>query len=131
MSGTPLVRKLGFKAGQRIFVSGIPESYFEWIHPIPAEIKFEDEISGTFEVAHIFGTDWETVEDQILALQPHLPRNGSIWISWPKKSANIPCDISGQDIRQWLKTTEWVDVKVCSINDIWTALKIMIRKELR
>jgi hypothetical protein len=68
---------------------------------------------------------------KLRALSPLLNRNGFIWVSWPKKAAKLPTDITEDVIRNAALPMHFVDVKVCSVDDIWSGLKLVIRKEHR
>jgi len=58
-------------------------------------------------------------------------RSGSVWISWPKKASKVATDITEDVIRQLALPLGFVDVKVCAVDEVWSGLKLVIRKELR
>jgi hypothetical protein len=129
-SGTPLAKKLSLKPGLRA-----------WWEDMPASVAAEIGDSGVIplpaprppiDAAHIFVTDRATMEARIAALRPLLAPTGFLWISWPKKAAKVPTDITEDVIRAViLPATDLVDVKVCAVDAIWSGLKLMIRKSAR
>jgi hypothetical protein len=131
-SGTPLARKLSLKDGLRTWWEDMPQS-------VRAEIESEglalDLLSapvGPIDAAHIFVMERADMEARLKALRPLLAPAGFIWVSWPKKAANVPTDITEDGIREAiLPDTDLVDVKVCAVDAIWSGLKLMIRREKR
>jgi hypothetical protein len=129
-SGTPLAKKLSLKPGLRAWWEDMPTS-------VMAEIGDSGVIllpapQAPIDAAHIFVTDRATMEARIAALRPLLAPTGFLWISWPKKAAKVPTDITEDVIRAViLPATDLVDVKVCAVDAIWSGLKLMIRKSAR
>lgn len=69
-----------------------------------------------------------------IALEPALAkmrRDAAIWVSWPKKASKVPSDITEDTIREVALPLGLVDVKVCAVDDVWSGLKLVIRKENR
>jgi len=130
-SGTPLVKKLGVKEGNSILIVNPPSDYVELVGGLPPNIHHA--LSGETEIdfIHYFETTLSSLEDKIFFLKEQLARNGMIWISWPKGGSGVDTDLNRDLIREFILQTELVDVKVCSVNEIWSGLKFVIRKELR
>lgn len=124
-SSTPLIKKLGIKDGFRCLFINQPSNYFELLGTI---IETE---SPPFDFIHIFETDREKLSILIEKYKAKIMLNGIIWISWPKKSSKVPTTITEQDIRDICLPMGLVDVKVCAVDDIWSGLKLVWRKELR
>ena len=135
-SGTPLVNKLGLKDGQRVLFLDLPASLDELA---TARHFAESERAGwgdltTFhnrDVVHGFTASRAVLHDKGKALMDAITRDGMVWISWPKKASKLPTDITEDVIREVLLPTGLVDVKVCAVDEIWSGLKLVIRKELR
>ena len=130
-SGTPLARKLSLKDGLRV-----------WWEDMPSMVRAEIEAHGyqlqhliwhepPLDAAHVFVKTRDELESAIARLKPLLAPAGFLWISWPKKATRIPTDITEDVIREVALPTGLVDVKVCAIDETWSGLKLMIRKELR
>jgi hypothetical protein len=129
-SGTPLAKKLSLKPGLRAWFDGMPDSVGGEIAEAGVERLAAPEPG--IDAAHIFVTDRADMEAKIAALRPLLAPAGFLWISWPKKASNVPTDISEDRIRDFiLPNTDLVDVKVCAVDQTWSGLKLMIRKDRR
>jgi hypothetical protein len=134
-SGTPLARKLSLKDGMRVWWDDVPDSVRHEIlagleeqgasvHPLGAP-------EPPLDAAHIFVTARGELEAKLHQLMPLLAPSGFIWVSWPKKAAKVATDITEDVIRDVCLPMALVDVKVCSVDDIWSGLKLVIRKSLR
>ena len=132
-SGTPLGRKLGYRAEMRVLVDGMPDGIR---HAIEKSLGERPEWvfvpEAGIEAAHIFVTARAAMEEKLAALRTLIQPSGFVWVSWPKKASKQPTDITEDGIRDAiLPATDWVDVKVCAIDDIWSGLKLVVRKERR
>ncbi len=130
-SGTPLVKKLGIKEGSRVFPAGAPKEYLTLISPLPAGVKITSRLSVDIDIVHIFSTKEAHLVKTLRASLPMIKQDGMIWVSWPKKSAKVPTDITEDTIRKVALPLGLVDVKVCAVDDVWSGLKLVIRKENR
>ena len=128
-SGTPLAAKLGLKPGQRVWRDAMPASVAAEIGDSGAVLL--DTPTAPLDVAHIFKTDRTALADDLAALRRALAPSGFVWVSWPKKASKMPTEIDENVIRDICLPMGLVDVKVCAIDEIWSGLKLMIRKELR
>ena len=81
--------------------------------------------------AHIFVTARADMQEKLALLRKLIDRAGIIWVSWPKKTSKVPTDITEDAIREVALPMQLVDVKVCSVDDTWSGLKLVIRKEHR
>jgi hypothetical protein len=131
-SGTPLVRKLGLKDGMRVWFDGMPENVRAQIYAGDLTLSEEEVPTQGIHAAHIFVTDRKALAEKLEALRKLIDPAGFIWVSWPKKSSKVDTDIIEDTIREIiLPSTDLVDVKVCAVDEIWSGLKLMIRKERR
>jgi hypothetical protein len=130
-SGTPLVRKLGIKEGFRIYLLNPPDGYSEWIDPVPEEVKFVRSSGKGLDLAHIFVSERKVLKAELERLIEAVEPDGMIWVSWHKKASKIPTEITEDVVREIALPMGLVDVKVCAVSDIWSGLKLVIRKELR
>jgi len=126
-SGTPLINKLGLKAGMTILAFHSPPDYFKWLSPLPADVIVKDKLTGELDFIHVFVTEFKVFQKQFLAAKKHLRKDGMLWISWPKKSAKVPTDLDENIIREFGLENGLVDVKVCAVDDIWSGLKFVYR----
>lgn len=130
-SGTPLAKKLGFTAGQRVWFHDMPDSVRAEIDPPALGVEELAVASEGTQGAHIFVTERAVLETQIAALRQLIEPNAFIWVSWPKKASKVPTDITEDTIREVALPTGLVDVKVCAVDEIWSGLKLVIRKSQR
>jgi hypothetical protein len=128
-SGTPLAKKLGFKAGQRTWFDAVPNSVRVEIGDTRADIL--DSPEPPVEAVLMFVTHCATLDCKLRMLLPLIARDGMVWVSWPKKAAKVETDITEDVIRAVALPLGLVDVKVCAIDETWSGLKLVIRKELR
>lgn len=127
-SGTPLARKLGYKPGMRAVLVGAPEDYNNWLEPLPDGVEFG---ADDPELVHIFTNERAILEAALTHWRRALRPDGMVWVSWPKKASKVPTDITEDVIREVCLPLGFVDVKVCAVSDVWSGLKLMVRKELR
>ena len=130
-SGTPLVRKLGIAAGQTVALLGAPAGFPELLSPLPAGVTFVSRLSPGVDVAHLFVSRRSELTRRLPALRARLRDDGVLWVSWPKKTSGVPTDVSENIIRQAALPIGLVDVKVCAVDETWSALKLVVRRELR
>jgi len=124
-SGTPLIKKLGITKEMKLRLVNAPENYFTLLE---ADICEQVVKNGSADFVHIFATTKKDLEKQFTKLIKEIPATAIIWISWYKKSAKIPTDITEDTIREIVLPTGWVDVKVCAVSELWSGLKIVLRK---
>ena len=149
-SGTPLPQKLGLKDGQRVLFISLPkelkdlrtsrhfieiaeagwETFTDGAGSSLSQAAFAPRRHG-YDVIHGFTASRAVLEKAARPLMDEIDRNGSIWISWPKKASKVPTDITEDVIREVILPIGLVDVKVAAVNEIWSGLKLVIRKELR
>ena len=130
-SRTPLAKKLGLKAGSNLALAGAPEDYPSLIEPMPARVCVSTRISGATDIVHVFTTKRKELESILTGCRSKLKPDAMIWVSWPKKSAKVPTEIIEDIIRELALPLGFVDVKVCAVTDVWSGLKLVLRKELR
>ena len=136
-SGTPLPKKLGLADGQRVLFISLPKELNELRKAAHfremAQAGWETFTDGDpgYDLIHGFTASRAVLENAAKPLMDQIDRNGTIWISWPKKASKVPTDITEDVIRDVVLPIGLVDVKVAAVNDIWSGLKLVIRKELR
>lgn len=127
-SGTPLDRKLGLKAGQRIVFENAPAA--DWAD-VPEGATVLQRPAQGLDVVVTFQTQRAALARRLAALRPKLEPAGMIWVAWPKKTSKVPTDITEDVVREIALGGDLVDVKVCAIDATWSGLKLVIRKEAR
>ena len=125
-SGTPLCKKLGIKPGLRMFIQGGPPDYLDWLTPLPADTVVRDRLTGKLDFIHLFVKDQKALPGLLRKSRTFLESNGMIWVSWPKRSSGVLTDLNENIIRDHGLRSGLVDIKVCAVDDIWSALKFVI-----
>ncbi len=115
----------------RVWFDGMPASVCNEIVADGLSLDLLEAAEPPISAAHIFVTDRPDLEARLQGLMPMLEPAGFIWVSWPKKASNVPTGITEDVIRDIALPMHLVDVKVCSVDDIWSGLKLVIRKEHR
>jgi Protein of unknown function (DUF3052) len=130
-SGTALAKKLGVSEGCRLLVENQPENYSDLLSPMPSGVVIQSELSETTDVVHIFTDALEVLVRRLSQLRTAIRPDAAIWVSWPKKASKVQTDITEDRIRDAALPLGLVDIKVCAVSDVWSGLKLVIRKELR
>ena len=130
-SGTPLAKKLGIVPGSHVATRHAPADYEDLLEPLPDGVVFDAKVAATTDVVHVFADRRSVLAKELGTLRRSIRTNGTVWVSWPKKAAKVPTDITEDTIRELALPLGFVDVKVCAVSDVWSGLKLVIRKELR
>lgn len=130
-SGTPLAKKLGIAAGSQVTVKNAPEDYRSRLKPLPDDVAFSVRCSSATNLLHLFVDRKATLAKELAAARKKLPTTAVVWVSWPKKASKVPTDITEDVIRELALPLGFVDVKVCAVSEVWSGLKLVVRKELR
>jgi hypothetical protein len=130
-SGKSLAQKLGLKEGQVIAVLNAPEDYSRLLGQLPPAIEFVVKPSGRTDLVHMFTSDATTLEKELQRLRRSLKPDAAVWVSWPKKASKFKTDVTEDTIRKIALPMGFVDVKVCAVSEIWSGLKLVVRKSLR
>jgi len=130
-SGTPLAKKLGIKPPMNLLLINAPKEYNSWLGALPVGVKLVTKTKPPIEAVHIFATESSFLDATLSKLRNELKQDGFIWVSWAKKSSKIPTDITEDTIREIALPLGFVDIKVCAVSEVWSGLKLVIRKSER
>ncbi len=130
-SGTPLAKKLGIKPGTRLGVVSAPADYAALLEPLPDNVTIVRELTDGLDIAHVFVKRRSELAELIYVYKDKIKQNGAIWVSWPKKAARIATDVTEDTVREVALPLGLVDIKVCAVDEVWSGLKLVIRKENR
>lgn len=130
-SGTPLAKKLGIKPGTRMLLAGEPDNYRKLIEPLPDGVTFVSRLSESTDIVHVFSAKKAELGKALKSYRAKLAPDGAVWVSWPKKSAKVPTDITEDTVRELALPLGFVDIKVCAVDETWSGLKLVVRKALR
>lgn len=125
----PVVEKLGILNASKIFIWNSPEDYHNLVGAGLDDFRIQDNSEpGKMDLIHLFCRSLHELETAVLEYKKYIRKNGVIWISWPKKSSGMNTDLNDGNLRSFPLSLGLVDIKVCSINETWSALKFVIRK---
>ena len=129
-SGVPLSKKLGVKEGITVLVTGAPAGYRKLLDA-PRSVRFATTLSSDVDLVQIFTTRRAQLGHALSGYRHALAPAAVVWVSWPKKSSKVPTDITEDTVREVALPLGFVDVKVCAVDEVWSGLKLVVRKELR
>lgn len=130
-SGTPLARKIGVTEGMSVCVRFAPDEYQALLQPLPPGVVFEADLTPNTGLIHVFVTDRDVLLEELTALRKTMPPSTPLWVSWPKKSSKRASTVTEDVVRAVALPLGLVDIKVCAVSDIWSGLKLVVRKGLR
>ena len=130
-SATPLAKKLGIAPGCKLYLVGAPAGYVESLGPVHRKIDYPQALSASVDVAHIFSAERAPLQRALREFRNALRPDAVVWASWPKKSAKVRTEITEGTVRELALPLGFVDVKVCAVDEVWSGLKLVVRKELR
>jgi hypothetical protein len=130
-SGTPLAAKLGIKPGTVMRAVHAPKDYRELLAPLPDGARITAGARGRADIVHHFAKDKAGLAKALRAYRNALEPATPLWISWPKKSAGVATDITEDTIREVALPLGYVDVKVCAVSEVWSGLKLVVRRDRR
>lgn len=130
-SGTPLAKKLGVKENCAIFTIGAPSGYRRLLKPLPVGVKFKTAADSSINIAHVFETEKDRLATLLASLRGTLSPDAMVWVSWPKRASKMPTTITEETVRELALPIGFVDVKVCAVTEVWSGLKLVVRKALR
>jgi len=115
----------------RVWWDGLPDSVRREIEAEGLDLQLLDAPKSPIDAVHVFVTSRSELESKLCTLLPLLNPSGFFWVSWPKRASKVPTNITEDVIRDVALPMHLVDVKVCSVDDIWSGLKLVIRKDHR
>jgi hypothetical protein len=123
-SGTPLIKKLGIRDDMKVQLIGEPTDYNKLLEKnISSQLCKEND---TPDLIHFFVKDYKAFESAMKTIKKNMKPSTIIWVSWYKKSAGIPTDVTEDMIRNYALQNDLVDVKVCAVSDEWSGLKLVV-----
>jgi hypothetical protein len=130
-SGKSLTQKLGIKPGFRIFTVGVSGAYDDIIGQLPADVTIAPRLKPPLDMVHLFVSEAAGLAKKLGACRDAIAPDGMVWVSWPKKASGVASDLSDVVVRGAALPLGLVDVKVCAIDEVWSGVKLVIRKRMR
>lgn len=130
-SGTPLPKKLGIIAGSKLALLDAPPGFIDVLGPLPDGVKVRRTVRGKCDVIVAFLTERQVLEKRISTLELLVSPAGGLWIAWPKRASGVPTDMTEAVVREVAVARGLVDNKVCAIDDTWSGLRLVWRRDRR
>lgn len=132
-SGKQLAVKLGIKRGMSIAVVKAPRTVLSSLDPLPDGVRMTAKVGRREPPDMIIGfvTEADDLRRRFDGWVACLPADGVLWVAWPKRASKVPTDMTEHVVREVALPRGWVDVKVCAVDETWSGLKVVLRKELR
>ena len=130
-SGTPLAKKLGYKPAMQVCLLSAPAGFRKLLEPVPDGVSFASRYGKRTDLVQVFAVKRAELARTLQSLRKTLKPDASIWVSWPKKASKVPTDVTEDVIRAVALPLGLVDIKVCAVDETWSGLKLVLRKELR
>ena len=130
-SGTPLAKKLGIKEGHEVALVNAPDGFESLLEPLPSGVTVRRRLSGRPDVTIAFFTWRKDLDKRFPDLDRALPPDGSLWLAWPKRASKVPTDLTEDSMREVALPAGLVDNKVAAVTDVWSGLRVVVRKENR
>ncbi|WP_318311510.1 DUF3052 domain-containing protein [Flagellimonas crocea] len=125
-SGTPLAKKLGIKSGFKVKIINEPKGYYTLFSDFPDDLIHLSISTSKKDFIHYFTKSTSELNSDIPLLKQEMEQNGTIWVSWPKKTAKVETDLNGNIVRETGLKNGLVDIKVCAVDETWSGLKFVI-----
>ena len=130
-SGTPLIKKLGIKPGFSIGLINPPDDYLTLLGKLPPDVNFRRRLVAPTDFVHVFAASQRDLDKSLPRAMRALGSCSMLWLSWPKQSSGIATDLNGNSVRKSGLAAGLVDIKVCAVDDTWSALKFVYRVKNR
>jgi hypothetical protein len=132
-SGTPLPKKLGIKEGHKVALVKAPKAFDRTLGKLPKDAALQAGLTGkaALDVIVVFVTRRADLEKQLASLRKRMAPAAGLWVAWPKKASGVVTDMTEDVVRDVALPTGLVDNKVCAIDETWSGLRLVIRRELR
>jgi hypothetical protein len=130
-SGTPLPQKLGIKPGSTVVTINAPINYRRLLGTVPEGVTFSDRLKPDSSFIHIFIKNRSELAKRLSVLREKIADTGTVWVSWPKRLSGVLTDVTEDVVRAVALPLGFVDVKVCAIDETWSGLKLMVRRQNR
>ena len=129
-SGTPLAKKIGLKAGDSAAFLDAPDHLEDLLGDLDG-VAVKRSLRGRADVVLCFVTARKELERRAARLREAIAPDGMVWVCWPKRASKVPTDMTEDVVRDVLLPTGLVDVKVAAVDETWSGLKLVVRRELR
>lgn len=130
-SGKALSQKLGIRSWTRVKTRNAPAHYLQLLGELPRDVQVSSRIRKPVDLVHLFAIARAQLVAELKRALHDIEQDGAVWVSWPKKSSGVPTDLTEDVIREVALPMGLVDVKVCAVDETWSALKLVVRRANR
>jgi DUF3052 family protein len=130
-SGTPLAKKLGIKEYVSVVTVNAPDNFRDLLEPLPSGVSISHSARPNADLIHFFTNSRDELVRGLAKYKNLIKQDGAIWVSWYKKAAKLPTEITEDTVREIALPLGLVDIKVCAVDEKWSGLKLVIRRENR
>ena len=130
-ASTPLIKKLGIKAGFRVGLVNSPKDFLKKLGSLPENVKIAARLTKPLNLIMLFSGSEKSLKRDFPRLAGKLAANGMLWVAWPKKSSGVPTDLSFNNVQSVGLQAGLVDVKICAVDEVWSGLKFVYPLEVR
>jgi hypothetical protein len=130
-SGTPLAKRLGIRAGARLYLHEPPAHYAQLLAPLPPDVLTVTRIDHGTDLIHAFASRRATLARLLQRARRAMRPDAALWVSWPKRASGVATDITEDVVRELALPLGLVDIKVCAVDAVWSGLKLMVRRSER
>jgi hypothetical protein len=127
-SGTPLLKKLGIKAGTVVALVNAPDGFERALDPLPDGVLIKEDLRGKTDLVILFASRMADIYEQFPRTERSLNDGGRLWIAWPKQASGVKTDVTQPAVREFGLAAGWVDFKICAIDETWSGLAFARRK---
>lgn len=130
-SATPLPKKLGITGSTQVTLIGAPPEYESLLGKVAAGAGLGVPLSAKTDLVHVFVTQRDELAVHLAKLRQQLRDDAAVWVSWPKKASKVATTVTEDVVRELALPLGFVDIKVCAVSEVWSGLKLVVRKRLR
>jgi hypothetical protein len=130
-SGTSLAKKMGIRKGTAVATVNEPDGFRALLDPHPDDVRIAHGIDDSTDIVVLFCPNRAALDASIREAARAIFPDGAIWVAWPKKASKVSTDMTGNVVRDVVLPLGLVDVKVAAIDQVWSGLRVVWRKELR
>lgn len=130
-SETPLLQKLGIKEGTRMTAVNAPADFRSNLGELPLAVEWANRVRPPLDIVIAFHTRRATLVGHLSTLTAAMVADGAIWVAWPKKASGMATDIDEEVLREAFHAAGWIDNLACAIDDTWSGMRFVVRKERR
>lgn len=125
-SGTPLPKKLGIRTGSVVALLGAPNGFDTKLGGLPEGARVVRQARRPASLVVFFVESQADLAQRFAVAERAVADKGGLWIAWRKGGRS---GLTGTAVRAFGLARQWVDYKICAIDDEWSGLLFARRKK--